>query len=409
VAQLTHSETISWFCFLSLILLGSKLITYIGRHFHLPAIMSELATGLLLGPCVLGILAPKWHKWLWPNTLHLGVALDVLSKIAVVILMFMAGTELSIKHIKKQARPTAYISTTAMVIPFVLGFLVCFLNPSWFSKTPTNSWLLSLFIGTAMSISALPVIAKTLMDLNILKHRLGRIILTSAMIEDLAGWIIFSFILSLFKQQTLKILLLNIFLMLVFTIVSLTLGQRLLNRLFVFKNAKEYILCGCLMACFLCAAFTEYLGFHAALGAFIAGMMFSYIDDTYNIVHPFLHPLINHFLAPVLFVSIGFKITRLEDFNGLLIMLILFIATVGKILGAYMGARLAQLNSKESWAIGFGLNARGAMEIILGDLALQAGLIQAPLFVALIVMAMTTSILSAPAMRYFIKNICTST
>jgi Kef-type K+ transport system membrane component KefB len=156
--------------------------------------------------------------------------------------------------------------------------------------------------------------------------------------------------------------------------------------------------------CLLCAAFTEYIHIHAILGAFVAGIA---IGDSVHLreqAREIMHQFVTNFFAPLFFVSIGLKVNFIQHFDGAIVIIILVIAFFGKVLGASLGARLGGMTKRSAMAVGFGLNARGAMEILLGSLAFEAGLITQPIFVALIVMALVTSITSAPLMLHFIKG-----
>jgi Kef-type K+ transport system membrane component KefB len=156
--------------------------------------------------------------------------------------------------------------------------------------------------------------------------------------------------------------------------------------------------------CLLCAAFTEFIHIHAILGAFIAGIA---IGDSVHLreqAREIMHQFVTNFFAPLFFVSIGLKVDFIQYFDWFIVGVVLILACVGKVVGASLGARLGGMDWRQALAVGFGLNARGAMEILLGSLAFQAGLITQPIFVALVVMALVTSVTSAPMIRYFLKQ-----
>jgi Kef-type K+ transport system membrane component KefB len=155
--------------------------------------------------------------------------------------------------------------------------------------------------------------------------------------------------------------------------------------------------------CFLCAGLTEYFGIHAVLGAFIAGIA---VGDSVHLrdeAREIIHQFVTNIFAPLFFVSIGLRLDFLQNFDGKLILIVLLLSYVSKIIGATLGARIGGFSKKESLAVGFGLNARGAMEIILGSLALNYGIIEPPVFVALVIMALLTSLTSAPFLRILSK------
>jgi Kef-type K+ transport system membrane component KefB len=154
--------------------------------------------------------------------------------------------------------------------------------------------------------------------------------------------------------------------------------------------------------CLLSAAFTESIHIHAILGAFIAGIA---IGDSVHLreqAREIIHQFVTNFFAPLFFVSIGLKVNFIENFNPSIVSIVLVLAFFGKLVGASIGARIGGMSRNHSIAVGFGMNARGAMEIILGTLALNAGLISKPIFVALVIMALVTSLSTGPLMKKFI-------
>jgi len=188
----------------------------------------------------------------------------------------------------------------------------------------------------------------------------------------------------------------------------LTIGKKIIDRALPWIQTKLSwpggvlsILLGC---CLLCAAFTQSINLHAILGAFIAGIAFGDSVHLHEKAREIIHQFVTNFFAPLFFVSIGLKVNFVQNFELPIVLLILVLAYVGKVFGAFIGAYSAGLTKDESLVIGFGMNARGAMEIILGTLALNAGLISPQIFVALIIMALITSLTSGPLMKRFAKN-----
>ncbi|MGL5892888.1 MAG: cation:proton antiporter, partial [Bacteroidia bacterium] len=283
--------------------------------------------------------------------------------------------------------------------------------PEWFDTVAGSEkhFLFALFLGTALSISALPVIARILMDMNLFRTNIGMIIIASAMFNDLVGWLIFSFILSVAGQGSSQAEVgYTILYILSFGAFMLFIGRSLINRALPWIQTKLSwpggVLAMSLGLCLLSAAFTESIHIHAILGAFIAGIA---IGDSVHLreqAREIIHQFVTNFFAPLFFVSIGLKVNFIEHFDGLIVAVVLVLAFIGKVVGAGLGARLGGLSKRNALAVGFGLNARGAMEIILGTLAYEAGLISQAVFVALVIMALITSITSAPLIRRFVDE-----
>jgi Kef-type K+ transport system membrane component KefB len=269
--------------------------------------------------------------------------------------------------------------------------------------------IFSLFIGTALSISALPVIAKTLLDLNIFKTPMGLIIISSAMIDDFLGWLVFSLVLGLLGagMHGLNFIYTSIFTLL-FVAFMLLVGRKIINSLLQKVNTNftspGSSLNLILILGLLGASFTELIGIHAVFGAFIVGVAFGDSVHLKDQTKDILHQFITNIFAPLFFVSIGLKVNFIANFNVQIVLIVLILAFIGKVVGCGLGAYWSGMSKNDSLVVGFGMNSRGTMEIILGLLALQYGLIQETVFVALVVMALFTSVVSAPFMNYFLNE-----
>ncbi|MCU7499402.1 MAG: PTS transporter subunit EIIA [Ignavibacteria bacterium] len=395
---------------ISIMLLLARLLGELFIKLKQPAIIGEILAGIILGPTVMGTLMPGFSAWLFPKTPEIQVAMDGIFSLAVVMLLLVSGLEVDLAVVVRQSKTAFLTSFMGIIFPFALGFLLAYLYPDYFGINDENMRLIfALFMGTAMSISALPVIARTLMDLNLIRTEIGLIILAAAMFGDLAGWIIFSLILSMMGAGTEGLSFSDkILLILGFTLFMLLIGRKIVNKIFPYiQNYFVHpggVLNFIFILGFLCAAFTEFIGVHAIFGAFIVGIT---IGDTAHLrekTREIVHQFVTNIFAPLFFVSIGLRVNLLTNFDPLLVLIIIFIAFAGKVIGCGLGAYWGGMTRQDSMVIGFGMNSRGAMEIILGLLALQFGLIQDKVFVALVIMAVFTSLVSAPVMNYFLKG-----
>ena len=408
--KLTHTEFISFLLAISSILIVSRLVAELGKKLHLPIVMGELVVGIILGPTILGMFFPDIFNYLFPSGNNATIALDGITRLSVIMLLFVAGMEVQMPLVLKQGKVAIYTSTLSMIIPFIVGFGASWYFPSIFNADGTSSkFVFSLFFGTALSISALPVIARILMDMNIFKTSVGMLIIASAMFNDLIGWLIFSLVLALSEQNhsyaTIGYMAAYI---LGFGLFMLTIGKNIINRALPWMQTKLSwpggVLSVSLGICLLCAAFTESIGIHAILGAFIAGIAFGDSVHLHEKAREIIHQFVTNFFAPLFFVSIGLKVNFIENFNWFIVLFVLVLAYIGKVVGATAGAYMGGMSRNNSLAVGFGMNARGAMEIILGTLALNAGIINGQIFVALVIMAMVTSLTSGLLMKKFIDK-----
>jgi len=394
------------------ILLGFSLfLGEVARRYRQPRVIGEIFAGILLGPTVFGSLAPELQHVLFPIRGNTLTALEGLTTVAVVLLLLVAGFEINLSSVWKQGRTALLVSLLGILAPFLLGFGVSQAWPDFFGLKPeANLLTFSLFFGTALSISALPVIAKTLMDMNLLKSDLGILVMASAAINDLIGWIIFSIVLSLMgagavyghsPQET-------VILTILFTVFSLTFLRWFFHKILPWLERKTVWPGGILGFVFaftmIGAAATQWLGVHAVFGAFIVGTAIGDSKHLTERTKDVITQFAMNIFAPLFFAFIGLRINFATNFNLPLIVVVFLLACAGKILGCSLGAKWGRISVKESFAIGFGMNARGAMEIILGLLALEFGVIHGELFVALVIMAIGTTMLSGPMMEWLIRE-----
>ena len=410
MSQLTSGEFIVLLLSISLLLIASRVLAEFGRKLGLPILIGEIIVGIMLGPTLLGRFFPELTISLFPQTGPVAFSLDAIFKLSVVLLLFVAGMEVQLPVVLRQGRLATYTSLTSMIIPFTLGFWISWHFPSLFHWNGNGSRLIyALFFGTALSISALPVIARILLDLGIYRTQIGMLIIASAMFNDLIGWLVFSVVLALMEKEGVGTnLSLTVTYVLLYGVFMLTVGRKLLSKLVPWMQDKLSwpggLLSVSLGLCFLSAAFTEALGIHAILGAFIMGIALGDCALLKEQARDIIHQFITNIFAPLFFVSIGLYVNLVDYFDLQLVLLVIVLATAGKLLGAVLGAYMGGLSIRPAFVVGFGMNARGAMEIVLSTLAYKSGIIGQHLFVALIIMALITSVAAGPLMRYFLRS-----
>jgi Kef-type K+ transport system membrane component KefB len=405
--KIFHNDLIILLTCVGGILLLARVFAEFAKKLKMPGIMGEIVLGIILGPTVFGEFFPELFNTLFPKVGPVKIAMEGLINLSVTMLLFVVGMETQLQVMLKHGKAAVYTSFVSMAIPFALGFLIVWFFPGFFNFWIEQKLAYALFFGTAMAISALPVITRILMDLNLLNTKIGSIITAAAIFVDLAGWLIFSFVLTLIGQNTENTSIsFMIFMILGFGLFMLTIGRWSVNHSLEWIQKKpawvggaQSIALGC---CFLGAAFTEYLGLHAILGAFVMGIAFGESVHMPEREREVINQFVTNVFAPLFFVSIGLKVNFIEHFDLPIVLLVFFLAVACKVFGGALGAYLGGLTKRESLAVGFGLNARGAMEIILGTLALNARLIDQSMFIALVVMALVTSIISGPLMKKFI-------
>jgi len=406
---MTHQELIAFFIQLGLMLTVALLCGQLMRKINQPAVLGELIGGILLGPTVFGLLAPQLSARLLPAEGMVPTSLDVVLKLGMLFFLFVAGLEVKLSGLRQNGLTVTTTSLFGVLVPFGLGFGAVWLWPAWWGSIDDHHLLLALFIGTALSISALPVIARILIDMKLIQTDMGVVIMAAATINDLIGWTLFAVILgSTVPDGQTKSLWLMLGSVIGFALLVLATGhwlvQPLLRRLRPVLVWPGGFISLITVFILVAAALAETIGLHAIFGAFLIGIALGQNDETDNPVHDIIYQFAISFFAPLYFVSIGLKANFVAYFDFWLVLVVLLIACVGKICGAGLGARLGGLPTRQALAIGFGMNARGAMEIVLATVALEYQLINAQLFVALVITALVTSMMSGPAMQWLINN-----
>lgn len=404
--HLAQHDVMVIFLALAALLAGAKLAGEAAKKLNQPAVLGEIIAGILLGPTVLGHFNPSLYSFLFPTRGPAALVLEGVTAISVVFFLLVAGIEIDLASIFRQGKRALVVSSFGILIPFAVGFLAASSFPELLGADAGSGRLVfAFFIGTALSVSALPVVARVLMDLGMLNTDLGTVVMSSAMFDDLVGWILFGMVLGMMSPQDHggKSVQHTIFLVLSFALVMLTVGRWLIHKALPFIQAHTTWPGGVLGFIFsitlASAAFAEYAGIHAVFGAFITGAAVGESAHLRERTAEHIHQIVTNVFAPLFFASIGLHTNFVTNFHTSVTVMILAVACLGKVLGAGWGARIVGMNLRSALSVGFAMNARGAMEMILGMLALQAGLIREPMFVALVVMALITSLMSAPILR----------
>ena len=392
------------------LLFVARVLGELAERLHQPAVLGELLAGILLGPTVLGNLAPGFAGFLFPEHGPNAVALEAIATLAIVFFLLVAGIEVDLSTVWRQGNIGLKVGIVGMVIPFALGLLAAWVAPRALGREPdADALVFALFLATALSITALPVIAKTLMDLGLYRSDMGMVVVSAAIFNDLVGWIAFAIIMGMMGTVSAHShsIPLTITLTLGFVAVMLTLRRwaihRVLPALQAYTRWPGGVLSFALILALFGATFTEWIGIHAIFGSFIVGVALGDSSHLRERTRVIIDQFVSFVFAPVFFASIGLRVNFVAHFDPVLVLTILVVACLCKLAGGFLGARWGGMAKRDAWAVGFAMNARGAMEIILGLLALEAGIIRERLFVAIVIMAIVTSMLSGPMMNLILK------
>lgn len=407
--SLTHSEVVKLLLQLSIMLAMARIFAEIARKFNQPAVIGEIFVGIILGPTVFGLLFPEFFSSFFPKEGGSTLVMDGLVQISVVSLLFIAGLEVELNVVWSQGKRALQIALFSILTPLLAGFGFALAFPEILGFEKGQSIVYPLFFGLSISITGLAVIARILMDLKLFKTNSGLLMIAAAMIIDVLAWIIFSVLLSLKGESPEGMgVLVTIGLTLLFTFLMLTVGKGMINKALPWINKNMAwpggLLSLSLALCFFAGSFTEYIGIHGTFGAFIVGVALGDSEYMPEKAKEILYQFINNIFAPLFFISIGIKLNFIEGFNPMLVSIIVVLGVSMKILGTYFGSRFSGMSKNESVIIGFGLNSRGSVDIVLALIALESNLINEEIFIGLVIMALISSIATGPLIRFFTKR-----
>lgn len=385
--------------------LGGHLMRRLGQ----PTVLGEIIGGILLGPTLLGTLAPDTWTALFQGSATVSTAREGIIKLGMLFFLFVAGLEVNISDLRRLGRRAATIGLIGTIIPIVVGVALVYALPTsfWGPMAETHRLALALFIGMNLANSANPVIARVLMDLGLLDKEFGTLVMTATVVDDLVNWTLFAIVLGQIRPSGAPDAVDlggSIALVLAFFVTVLAAGRFLappaLRWLRDRGSATTTFIAALSVAVLVTSVAAEWLGVHAFLGAFLVGAALGGIDQDRNDAHDAVAKVALGFFAPIYFVSMGMTTSFSAHFDATLIVVVLLVACVTKIGAVLVGARLAGMPAnRETWAIGFALNARGATGIILAGVGREHGVIDDRMFVAMVVIALVTSLMSGPAIR----------
>jgi len=411
----SHSDILHLLVTLAVLLATARLLGEISQRLGQPTVIGEILAGVLLGPSVLGLLAPAVGAWVVPQTAVEGYLLELVALIGVMLLLIITGFEIDLGLIRRRARTAFGVATGGLVLPLLTGLGLGLLFPTDLLPAPNQRLLFALFLATAMSITAIPVLAKVLIDLNLMRRDLGQTMLAAGMIDDITGWTLLGVVAGLASAGRLEAtsVLRTMAMVILFVIATLTVGRFLVRKSLDLvqdrMRSRDRLLTLVVVLAFGWGALTQLLGLEPMIGAFAIGILFGQSPRLPTDVHRKLEAVALGIFSPIFFAVAGLKVDVRSLTDPRLLLLagaVLGVATFGKVVGAYVGARL--LSGQPHWnalAYGAGLNARGAIVIIVATLGLSLEILNQEVFTMIVVMAMLTSLAAPFALRAIQKRI----
>jgi Kef-type K+ transport system membrane component KefB/nucleotide-binding universal stress UspA family protein len=407
------SEVIFLAQLITLMLVG-RLLGEAMNRIGQPAIMGMLLGGILLGPSALGALLPDLQQALFPKTPEQKAMLDGISQFGILLLLLLTGMETDLRLVRRVGRAALSISLTGVAVPFACGFALGQFMPESLLPHPDQRFLTSLFLGTALSISSIKIVAAIVREMGFTRRNLGQIIVASAICEDSIGWIIIAITFSLAEAGSIDLMSVSRSVLgtAAFLVASFTVGRRLVFFLIRWANdnfeSDFPVITTILVIMGAMALTTHFIGVHTVLGAFVAGVLIGESPILSKHIDEQLRGLIIAFFMPVFFGIAGLStdLTVLRDPQLALMALgLIVIASVGKFAGAFIGGEIGGLSRRESLALACGMNARGSTEVIVATIGLSMGALSENLFTMIVAMAVATTMAMPPMLRWALARV----
>jgi len=399
---------------LGVLLLIGRLMGEAAQRLGQPALMGQLIGGLLLGPSLFGWVWPAAQHALFPGAPEQKSMINAVSQLGILMLLLLTGMETDLQLVKRVGRAAITISLAGVAVPFLCGFALGELLPADLLPKPDARLVTAIFLGTALSISSVKIVAMVVREMNFMRRDLGQIIVASAIMEDTIGWIIIAVALGLASAGSLDIWSVGRAILgtALFMALSLSVGRRIVFRLIRWSNdnfQSEFpVITMILIIMIVMALITQLIGVNTVLGAFVAGILIGESPILTRHIDEQLRGLIVALFMPVFFSLAGLRadLTVLKTPSlALLAVGLILIASVGKFLGAFIGGKLGGLSRAESLALGCGMNARGSTEVIVASIGLSTGILNQNLFTLIVGMAVITTLAMPTQLRWALKRL----
>lgn len=385
---------------ISVILVVSHLVSWLLRKCSQPRVVGEMVAGILLGPSLLGWVAPGLSNLIFPPD-SLG-PLYLLSQVGLLIFMFMVGLELDTKKLRRLGHTAVVISHSSIIVPFIMGALLASQLHRRMAggEVPYTGFV--LFMGAAMSVTAFPVLARILTEQNLLGTRLGALTITCAAVDDVTAWCILAGIVGVVKAEVNRLVLWQMLAGLAayfgFMLLVLRPVVRGLTARDEGSGVSDTVVALLLLCVFASSWATEWLGIHALFGAFFAGAIIPKEGIAEDMVRK-LRPLVVVLLLPLFFAFTGLRTDMrlvIGSAMALYSALVFAVAVVGKFGGSTVAARVMGVPWREASAIGVLMNTRGLIELVILNIGLDIGVLNRSLFSMMVLMAVATTLMTTP-------------
>ena len=399
------SHPLSIFLLQILIIIAlARLLGWVVGKMGQPTVVGEIIAGILLGPSLLGWIAPDFFGFLFAPA-SLG-NLHLISQLGLILFMFTVGMELDLRILRTSALNVLVISQSSIIVPYFLGILLAWYLYLDYAPEGVSFLAFSLFIGIAMSITAFPVLARIVQERGLSKTALGSLALAAAAVNDVMAWCILAVIIAVVKSGPVHSALMTIGLSILFVLFMFYCIKPLLtqvaNRFFSFETMNRSVIAVIFLVLLFSAYISEVIGIHALFGAFLAGVIIPPNEEFRHVITNKIEDLTVILLLPLFFVFTGLR-TQVGLLNTPELWqtcgLIVLFAVLGKFIGSTLPARLSGQSWYNALAIGALMNTRGLMELIVLNIGFDLGVLSPEVFAMLVLMALATTFMTGPVLN----------
>ncbi len=388
---------------LVVVIVTARTVGTLFRHIHQPPVVGEILAGILLGPSLLGRLAPAWSAFILPPAV--APFLGVLAQVGVILYMFLVGLEMDPSLLRQRGQATVGIAHASIVVPFLLGGLLALALYPRLSSSDVPFTCFALFVGVSMSVTAFPVLARILTDRDIHRTQVGAVALTCAAVGDVSAWVLLAFVVSVVQAKMAGALLTFVLTLGFIALMALVVRPVMVRLALVYGNRgrlTQGVIASIFVALLLSSLATDLIGIHAVFGAFALGAVIPHDSGMARELTDRLEDLVVVLLLPAFFAFTGLR-TEIGLVSGgsqwLACAAIVVVASVGKFGGTALAARATGFGWRDASALGVLMNTRGLMELIVLDIGLELRVISATLFAMLVLMAVATTMATTPLLH----------
>jgi Kef-type K+ transport system membrane component KefB len=409
--SLSNFELTKLFFLIGALLASAHFWGYIFHKLKFPRVIGEIFGGFLFGKTVLGFFFPNLFHSLFQAFPEEGKLLSMFYWLGLIMLMFISGFEIQKSFLREDKKIILALFLGSTIIPFVAGSIVpwCF-GVTQFIGTKGNVLALQLIIGSAVAITAIPVISKIFLDLNIMHTRFAKIILTTATLHDVILWCALAISTDLVSSNpstpfsiATTVLMTGLFFLLSLTVIpsAIKIGNRFRFNFLIKSSVSGYTL----VVCFLFVTIASLANVNIVFGAFLAGIVIGIMpEERFDKERTHIKEITLSFFAPLYFAIVGAKIDLIHYFDIRLFWEFFLFATLAVTLGILISARAFTRDWLSTVNLAVAMNTRGAVGIILATIALDSGIINETFFVTLVLMAIVTTLLAGYWLRYVLSK-----